>query len=39
MELTQDFGNTEANEQAYDIYLNTYAPAFDTAADMIISYE
>lgn len=37
MELSADFGNQTAIEQAYDIYLNSYAPAFDEAADMIIA--
>ena len=37
MELSQDFENAQAKEQAYDIYLNTYAPAFNEAADMIIA--
>ena len=37
MELSQDFENAQVKEQAYDIYLNTYAPAFNEAADMIIA--
>lgn len=37
MELSEDLGDQEAKEQAYDIYLNTYAPAFTEAADMIVA--
>lgn len=37
MELAQDLENSESAEQAYDIYLNTYAPAFTEAADMIVA--
>lgn len=36
MELSEDFGNQSAIDQAYNIYLNFYAPAFDEAANMII---
>ena len=35
MTLSKDFENPEATAQAYDIYLNTYAPAFTEAADMM----
>ncbi len=35
MQLSSQFGNQEAYNQAYSIYLNKYAVAFDEAADMI----
>lgn len=37
MTLSRDFENEEATAQAYDIYLNTYAPAFTEAANMMIA--
>lgn len=36
MQLAQDFHNEQSRAQAYDTYLNTYAPAFNEAAEMII---
>ncbi|MGO5028210.1 methyl-accepting chemotaxis protein [Candidatus Agathobaculum pullicola] len=35
MELSKDFGNVDSIYQAYDIYLNEYAPVFTEAADMM----
>ena len=37
MSLSAQFGNQQAYNEAYDIYINKYAVAFDEAADMIIS--
>lgn len=37
MELSYHIGDTVSEDQAYDIYLNSYAPAFTEAADMIIA--
>lgn len=37
LELSKDLNNQEAAKQAYDIYLNTYAPAFAEAADMVVA--
>ena len=37
MNLSSDFGNQEAKDRAYGIYLDMYAPAFDEAADMIVA--
>ena len=37
MDLSADFANQAAMDEAYDIYLNSYAPVFDEAADMIIA--
>ena len=36
MSLSAQFGNQQAYDQAYYIYINKYAVAFDEAADMII---
>ena len=36
MELSSKFGDEQAYQQAYNIYLNKYAVAFDEAADMLI---
>ena len=36
MSLSEQFGNQQAYDQAYYIYINKYAVAFDEAADMII---
>ena len=36
MELSAKFGDKQASQQAYDIYLNKYAVAFDEAANMLI---
>lgn len=33
MDLSEKYDNTEAAQQAYDLYLNQYAPAFDDAAE------
>lgn len=37
MDLASNFGNEDSIDQAYNIYLNYYAPAFDEAADMIVA--
>ena len=37
LELSADFGNQASVEQAYDLYLNTYLPAFQDAANEIIA--
>lgn len=37
LELSKQLNNEEAAQQAYDVYLNTYAPAFTEAADMIVA--
>lgn len=36
MTLAKRFGDTQARQQAYDIYLNKYASTFDEAANMLI---
>ena len=37
LELSADFGNQASVQQAYDLYLNTYLPAFQDAANEIIA--
>lgn len=37
LEYSQELNNEEAAKQAYDIYTNTYDPAFIEAADMIVA--
>lgn len=37
MSLSAQFGNQQAYDEAYDIYINKYAVAFDEAADMIVN--
>ena len=36
MDLARQFGNDEAAQEAYELYLNQYAVAFDEAADMVV---
>ena len=37
MELSRQFGNEQAQQEAYALYLDKYATAFDEAADMMIT--